>query len=75
MHPAIERQCYIVTLSPIGWVHAQNDPCSIPVIFQILLAAFYLEMKFSFSEASKSLVSNKPLNSNCDTFYLILSSN
>ena len=30
--PANERRCYIVTLSLIGWAHAQNDPlilCSI----------------------------------------------
>ena len=26
MCPANERQCYIVTSSPIGWVHTQNDP-------------------------------------------------
>ena len=25
--PANERQCYSVTLSLIGWAHAQNDPC------------------------------------------------
>ena len=24
---ANERWCYIVTSSPIGWVHAQNNPC------------------------------------------------
>ena len=27
MRPANERQSYNVTLSPIGWAHAQNDPC------------------------------------------------
>ena len=27
MHPAYKRWRYIVTSSPIGWVHAQNDPC------------------------------------------------
>ena len=27
MHPTNERQRYIVTLSLIGWVHSQNDPC------------------------------------------------
>ena len=26
MHPANERQRYIVTSSPIGWAHSQNDP-------------------------------------------------
>ena len=26
MGSAIERQCYIVRLSLIGWVHTQNDP-------------------------------------------------
>ena len=26
MHPANERLCYIVTSSPIGWAHTQNDP-------------------------------------------------
>ena len=26
MRPANERQQYIVMLSPIGWVHTQNDP-------------------------------------------------
>ena len=25
--PANERQCYIVLLYLIGWVHTQNDPC------------------------------------------------
>ena len=30
MHPANERRCYIVTSSLIGWVHTQNDPCSVP---------------------------------------------
>ena len=28
MHPANERQYNIVTASPIGWAHTQNDPCS-----------------------------------------------
>ena len=27
MHPANERRCYIVTLSFIGWVHTQHEPC------------------------------------------------
>ena len=27
MHQANERRYYIVTLSLIGWVHAQKDPC------------------------------------------------
>ena len=27
MRPANERRRYIVTSSPIGWVHTQNDPC------------------------------------------------
>ena len=27
MHPANERQCYIVMLSLIGWAHTQSDPC------------------------------------------------
>ena len=26
MHPANERWCYLVTSSPIGWAHTQNDP-------------------------------------------------
>ena len=26
MHPANERQCYIVTMSLIGWTHTQNGP-------------------------------------------------
>ena len=27
LHPTNEPQCYIVTLSLIGWAHIQNDPC------------------------------------------------
>ena len=27
MSPANERWRFIVTLSPLGWVHTQNDPC------------------------------------------------
>ena len=27
MCPANERRRYIVTSSPIGWAHTQNDPC------------------------------------------------
>ena len=26
MHPTNERRHYIVTWSPVGWVHTQNDP-------------------------------------------------
>ena len=26
MCPANERRCYIVTSSPVGWAHTQNDP-------------------------------------------------
>ena len=29
MRPANERRCYIITSSPIGWEHTQNDPCCV----------------------------------------------
>ena len=32
MHPANERWRYIVTLSLIGWVHTQNDPCVVGIL-------------------------------------------
>ena len=32
MHPANERRRYNVTLSLIGWVHPQNDPCCAQII-------------------------------------------
>ena len=34
MHPANERWRYIVTSSPIGWVHTQNDPCMHLLVFK-----------------------------------------
>ena len=36
VHPANERRRYNVTSSLIGWVHTQNDSCTVTEIFDIL---------------------------------------
>ena len=38
--PANDRQRYIVMLTPIGWVHTQNDPCNV-ISFGGLIMIFY----------------------------------
>ena len=41
MHPANERWRYIVTSSPIGWVHTQNDPCMHLLVFKASCRKLY----------------------------------
>ena len=42
MCTANEKQCYNVTLSLIGWAHAQNDPCDITITIIDLRSNFGL---------------------------------
>ena len=38
MRSANERRCYIVTSSPIDWVHTQNDPCACEILVNLKCA-------------------------------------
>ena len=55
MCPAIERRCYNVMSSLIGWAHTQNDPCGyIPTVCSILSSMFSSMLGSSAISTEKS---------------------